>query len=119
LSAARQIRDRIAGRGHPFDSVGDLINSNIIQDSFDAASPKITDITQTDFFDELLPVLTTRSDTFRIRAYGDVLDSVDHSTVRASAWCEAIVQRTPEMTPDASGRRFVVTYFRWLGPGDI
>ena len=119
LSAARQIRDRIAGRGHPFDSVGDLIDSNIIQESFDAASPKITGVTQTLFFDELLPVLVTRSDTFRIRAYGDVLDSVDHSTVRASAWCEAIVQRTPEMAPDGSGRRFVVTYFRWLGSGDI
>lgn len=119
LSAARQIRDRVVARGRPFDSVDDLIGSNIIQDSFDAASPKITTITQNEFFNELIPVLATRSDTFRIRAYGDVLDAVDHSTIRASAWCEAIVQRTPELTPDGLGRRFVVTYFRWLGPGDI
>ncbi|HEY4246506.1 MAG TPA: hypothetical protein VGM64_06585 [Lacunisphaera sp.] len=119
LSAARQIRDFIAARGRPFDSVTDLINSTIIQQAFDAASPKITAITQADFFNELLPVLTTRSDTFRIRAYGDVLDPVDHSTIRASAWCEAIVQRSPDMAPDGLGHRFTVTYFRWLGPGDI
>ncbi len=119
LSAARQIRELIAARGRPFDSVDDLINSTIIQQAFDAALPKITIITQIDFFNELRPILTTRSDTFRIRAYGDVLDPLDHATVRASAWCEAIVQRTPEMTSDGRGRRFRVSYFRWLGPGDI
>ncbi|MEO6994221.1 MAG: hypothetical protein ABI273_11360 [Lacunisphaera sp.] len=119
LSAARQIRDLVAARGRPFDSVDDLINSMIIQQAFDTALPKITSVTQADFFNELLPILATRSDTFRIRAYGDVLDPVDHLTVRASAWCEAIVQRTPEMAPPGLGQRFIVTYFRWLGPGDI
>ncbi len=119
LSAARQIRNFITARGRPFDSVDDLINSAIIQQAFDAASPKITTITQTDFFNALRPVLAARSDTFRIRAYGNVLDSVDHSTVRASAWCEAIVQRTPDLAPGDLGRRFIVTYFRWLGPADI
>jgi hypothetical protein len=39
--------------------------------------------------------------------------------VGSAAYCEAIVQRTPEMMPDGSGRRFVITYFRWLTPADI
>jgi hypothetical protein len=53
--------------------------------------------------------------------------------VQARAWCEAVVQRTPEpLRPDDSGlnpkdadqpgdfgRRFTVTSFRWLRPGEI
>lgn len=119
LSAARQIGNRVAARGRPFDSIDDLLASNLIQDSFDAATPKITTITQEDFIAALRPILAVRSDTFRIRAYGDTLDSVGHSEVVASAWCEAIVQRTPDPAPSGLGRRFIVTYFRWLGPGDI
>lgn len=119
LSAARQIRDRIAARGQPFDSVSELIGSNIVQAAFDNSTPKITAVTQDDFFAELLPILTTRSDTYRIRAYGDVLDSVDHTNVEASAYCEAIVQRTPDPAPNLLGRRFIVVYFRWLGRDDI
>ena len=119
LSAARQIRDKIVNRARPFDTIDDLLGSNIIQESFDNASPKITTVTQDDFIAELRPILTTRSDTFRIRAYGDVLDSVDHTAVQSQAYCEAIVQRTPEAAPDALGKRFIVTYFRWLGREDI
>jgi hypothetical protein len=119
LSAARQIRDRITTRAQPFGSVGDLLGSAIIQASFDSASPRITTLTQDDFIADLLPILATRSDTFRIRGYGDVLDPVDHTTIRSSACCEAIVQRTPELAPNALGRRFIVTYFRWLGRDDI
>jgi hypothetical protein len=118
-TAARQIRDHIAVRAIPFSSVAELRNSNIIQASFDNASPKIITPTQDEFFDELAPILTTRSDTFRIRGYGDVLDAVDSITVKTSTFCEAIVQRTPELMPDSSGHRFIVTYFRWLGPDDI
>jgi hypothetical protein len=64
------------------------------------------------------PMLTVRSDTFRIRAYGEALNPSDPAKIEASAYCEAIVQRTPEPLP-GFGRRFVVTYFRWLGPDDI
>jgi hypothetical protein len=64
------------------------------------------------------PMLTTRSDTFRIRAYGEAANPVDSSRVESAAWCEAIVQRTPETLP-GFGRRFVVTSFRWMGPDDI
>jgi hypothetical protein len=65
------------------------------------------------------PLLTVRSDTFRIRGYGEVLNPADSAQVDAVAYCEAIVQRTPEPAPSGMGRRFAVIYFRWLGPDDI
>lgn len=70
-------------------------------------------------FNALAPLLTVRSDTFRVRAYGEATNPADPTQVEATAYCEAIVQRTPEMMPGAFGRRFVVIYFRWLGPDDI
>ncbi len=71
-----------------------------------------------DFITVMQPWLTVRSDTFRIRAYGDAVNPVDPARVEAVAYCEAIVQRTTTELP-GFGRRFVITYFRWLGPGDI
>lgn len=67
----------------------------------------------------LAPQLAVRSDTFRIRANGEALNPVDSARTEAIATCEAIVQRTPEAARNGLGRRFVVTYFRWLGPGDL
>lgn len=64
------------------------------------------------------PMLTIRSDTFRIRAYGEALNPADATRIEASAYCEAMVQRTPETLP-GFGRRFVIVSFRWLGPDDI
>lgn len=69
------------------------------------------------------PMLTVRSDTFRLRAYGDALNPVPEpgqaaGKVEATAYCEAIVQRTPQTLP-GFGRRFVIISFRWLGPDDI
>jgi hypothetical protein len=71
-----------------------------------------------EFRDTLVPWLTTRSDTFRIRAYGDAANPADPARVESTAYCEAIVQRTAEILP-GFGRRFVITSFRWLGPDDI
>ena len=79
-------------------------------------------LTGTPNFNQILsalgPMLTVRSDTFRIRAYGDAVNPLDPTKVEAKAYCEAIVQRTPDPLP-GFGRRFVITYFRWLGPDDI
>lgn len=88
-------------------------------------------LTQADVLQVLGPVLAARSDTFVIRAYGDAVDAA--GKVQARAWCEAVVQRTPQpLDPDASGlnprltgqagdfgRRFTITSFRWLSPDEI
>jgi len=88
-------------------------------------------LTQGDLLQVIGPMLNARSDTFVIRAYGDAADA--SGTVKARAWCEAVVQRCPEpIAPDASGinsdkagkptdmgRRFVVKSFRWLCPEEV
>jgi hypothetical protein len=88
--------------------------------------------------------LTARSDTFRIRAYGESVDR--NGKVLARAWCEAVVQRLPEYvdpadpphaadppTPDPEprtvpsltsaankvfGRRIEIVSFSWLSPDE-
>ena len=65
------------------------------------------------------PMLAVRSDTFRIRAYGDAVNPLDPAKVESSAYCEAIVQRVKDSTTSAGEGRFIITYFRWLGPDDI
>ena len=39
------------------------------------------------------PWLALRSDTFRVRSYGDSVNRSDPARVESVAWCEAIVQR--------------------------
>ena len=84
------------------------------------------------------PHISARSDTFRIRAYGDTVDAT--GKLRSRAWCEAIVQRVPDylvgkmaggndawdaptntMHPDNLffGRRFEIRSFRWLAEDEI
>lgn len=62
---------------------------------------------QGDVLQALGPVLSARSDTFRIRAYGDkVVVPRGHpelETVTARAWCEAIVQRVSEPVETLDG----------------
>jgi hypothetical protein len=82
---------------------------------------------QSDLLMSLGPVLSARSDTFTIRAYGDHEDSVTGQ--KSIALCEAIVQRLPEYIDDSDeaeltpalasvnkdfGRRFVIRSIRWL-----
>lgn len=67
----------------------------------------------------LAPQMAVRSDTFRIRAYGEAVNLADVTQIEAVAWCEAIVQRTPDTAPNGLGRRFVTVTFRWLGPSDL
>jgi hypothetical protein len=90
-------------------------------------------LTQGDILSAVGPVVAVRSDTFRIRSYGEALDP--ESKIIARAWCEAVVQRQPEFVdpsdaPEtatdalkdinkAFGRRFVVTSFRWLGKEEV
>ncbi len=63
-------------------------------------------LTQADLLQPLGPNLAARSDTFVIRAYGDVLDVVNNgntdpnniksTNVKGRAWCEVVVQREPD-----------------------
>ncbi|HSI08414.1 MAG TPA: hypothetical protein VK985_07465 [Rariglobus sp.] len=93
-------------------------------------------LTQADLLNALGPVLAARSDTFRIRAYGDVLNpATGNTTPEARAWCEAIVQRMPDYVDSANnpsvapgsatatnqtfGRRFKIVSFQWLSASDI
>jgi len=80
-------------------------------------------LTQADLLTALGPILSARSDTFRIRAYGETEDSGNKS----KAWCEAIVRRIPDKVDlneavedpspaDSFGRRFEIVSFQWLPP---
>lgn len=90
-------------------------------------------ITQGDVLQVIGSGLTARSDTFTIRSYGESKDV--NGKVLARAWCEAVVQRTPQpVTPDQAtglnpripqsgeidfGRRFEVISFRWLNANEV
>jgi hypothetical protein len=91
-------------------------------------------VTQADLLASLGPALSPRSDTFTIRALGEARDA--GGVVRASAWCEAVVQRTGDYldpgddaaTITASlkrplnqrfGRRFEIVAFRWLAAEEV
>ncbi|MEO5916495.1 MAG: hypothetical protein ABIS50_19820 [Luteolibacter sp.] len=89
------------------------------------------EISQGDILTSIGSFATVRSDTFRIRAYGDARDA--SGIIIARAYCEATVQRVPEYVdtaelPEAAaalpaninfGRQFKVIAFRWLTSGEI
>jgi len=83
-------------------------------------------LTPADLLQFIGPVLSARSDSFVIRAYG--CSSTPKGGKPVEAWCEAVVQRTPvpvegdslglNPRPDSRGgsfgRQFEVAHFRWL-----
>jgi hypothetical protein len=95
------------------------------------------DLTQADLLLPLAPRLNARTDTFKIRGYGEVRDADDK--IIASATCEAVVQRLPEYvdpktnpndnepwdesnlnnTNQIYGRRFEIRSFRWLDAEEV
>jgi hypothetical protein len=99
----------------PFGSVTAFLTSALLSDAITGTNG----ITVEQFANALAPMLTVRSDTFRIRAYGEAVNPSDATRLESTAWCEAIVQRTAEPATGALGRKFVLTYFRWLGPDDV
>jgi len=89
-------------------------------------------LTQADVLQSLAPVITCRSDCFKIRAYGDAKDKAGNIVSRA--WCEAVVQRSPEYTDSSEipetavptsqinkkfGRRFEIVSFRMITPSEL
>lgn len=105
-----------------------------------------TDITQANILLPLAPRLSARSDTFRIRAYGEVRNKLNDG-VASSAICEAVVQRLPEYVDALSnepwdealdplnpttplpdqlnelnqrfGRQYKIVSFRWITSDEI
>lgn len=95
----------------PFLSVDAFLDSPLLADALEGSG-----VTPAEFREAMQPWLTVRTDTFRVRAYGDAANPSDPTRIEATAWCEAIVQRVKDDPASPSGR-FVITYFRWLrGP---
>ncbi len=90
-------------------------------------------LSQADVLQSIAPVLSARSDTFRIRSYGKKQDSVSGNIFKVL--CEAVVQRMPEYIDESNnsedpisalnamnltyGRRFKIVGFKWLSLKDI
>ncbi|MGE9270731.1 MAG: hypothetical protein ACQKBU_07995, partial [Verrucomicrobiales bacterium] len=75
-------------------SIGSVSDRGLLQSSPDANEGMARHLNQGDILTALGPIIATRSDTFVVRAYGESTDT--NGEVRARAWCEAVVQRTPE-----------------------
>ncbi len=89
-------------------------------------------LTQADVLQVIGPSIAARSDTFKIRSYGEALDA--SGNVMAKAWCEAVVQRMPDYVDPSNkaydraslgsvnttfGRKFNLVSFRWLTSDEI
>jgi hypothetical protein len=91
-------------------------------------------VKQADILTPIAPVLSARSDSFIIRAYGEAVDATGKVTARA--WCEAVVERDrnfidPEdpaetailnLTREANrlfGRSYQLVSFRWLNSAEV
>ncbi|WP_309396349.1 pilus assembly PilX family protein [Cerasicoccus maritimus] len=122
-------------------SINDYLSEEV--NDTQGANPFVSDITghqgagapghllQGDILQALGPILTTRSDTFIVRAYGDVRNPFTDE-ITATAYCEAIVQRIPEPAsgdpasianinnPEGEmGRKFKIVKFKWLTPEEV
>lgn len=89
---------------------------------------------QGDLLQSLAPILQARSDTFVIRAYGEIGAAGGPA---ARVWCEAVVQRTARYVDDRDaawenplddalhalnlrfGRQFEIVSFRWLDASEV
>lgn len=94
------------------------------------------DVTQADILSAIGSIISARSDTFVIRAFGES-DTVGPQNTKAMAWAEVVVQRRPAYfdelmdNPETPvndlvsslnrqwGRDFVILSFRWLNPEEV
>ncbi|MCC5021470.1 MAG: hypothetical protein J6386_01030 [Candidatus Synoicihabitans palmerolidicus] len=127
VEIATNVRRRGAAAG-PFRSVEEFLETDAsVPDSerinwdqyfpdspmkMDRAAP--SDVTSADLMTGLAPLVNVRSDTFVIRAYGEVLypvtpDDFLNSAPVAKAWLEAVAQRFPEGVDVADFTRVEVT----------
>jgi hypothetical protein len=145
----RQAASGATGLGGPLQAAIDRsgVNAGSLQQSIniqkypvgDNISPPNTGVgtpgylAQADVLNSIGPRLTVRSDTFILRGYGESKDV--NGKVLARAWCEAVVQRTPEwvdpqQAPETGigelspvnarfGRRFEIVSSRNLSPAEV
>jgi len=93
-------------------------------------------LTQADLLSRLGPCLSARSDTFRVRVYGEAMATPGTSGDESHFRCEAIFQRLPDVaeqdeapsdgpdSPDKEDwnglhRTFALIGFRWLRDNEI
>lgn len=98
-----------------------------------AGSPSF--MTAADLLTVIGPAISARTDTFRIRSYGETVNPITQET-EGRAWCEAIVQRLPDYIdendePDVEpvslsslaniqfGRKYKILSLRWLDASEI
>lgn len=115
----------------------DAINSDVYYSEFtrDAMAISLAAnapgfLSQADLLARIGGFICSRSDTFKIRGYGEVKDQI-HGDVVAQIWCEAVVQRVPNQVDGTNvasgdplaglhfGRQFRVVDFRWLIADEI
>ena len=149
---AAEINKKVQGSAHGMSPVYDGLMKKYFPDPPPTGNRQTTtgipgDITQANLLLPLAPRLSARSDTFRIRSYGEVR-STDGTRITSRAACEAVVQRIPEYvdpetdpennepwdeatdpfnptesmlneTNQMFGRRFKIVQFRWLAPDEL
>ncbi|MDA3873123.1 MAG: hypothetical protein PF795_04105 [Kiritimatiellae bacterium] len=123
------------------DSVGDVAmvpsGARYAAQAFDGestAAGHAAYLLQGDVLQSLAPILSARSDTFTVRAYGALGDAGNPT---AKAWCEAVVQRVAGYVEDTDepwrnpvddtlnplnarfGRHFEIVSFRWLNASEV
>jgi len=153
---AQEIVDALKANplNRPFYSLSEFASSNVLTTAISAAGINNTlnaenrftagAVTPGDILAAIAPFMSARSDTFKVRAYGDTQNPVT-GEVTGRVWCEAIVQRVPDLcrapnhetgSDDAAiapvdtvvegdptkfifGRKFQIVSFRWLNSDDI
>ncbi|WPJ94160.1 hypothetical protein SH580_12025 [Coraliomargarita algicola] len=119
-----------------YNETDELIIPDFAEDVYNSSDKPGTGmpgwILQSDLLQALGSLMTVRSDTFKIRAYGNSTHPVTGEAA-ASAWCEAIVQRLPDPVSNGAdatyselqnptspfGRKFRIVSLRWLNQNEI
>lgn len=114
-------------------TVSHVANANDYQNadfSISTAASAPTYLLQSDILQAIGPYISARSDTFKIRSYGES-NNPTTGEITSNVWLEAIVQRMPTpVTPSATnpnepedpqlmGRKFKIISMRWLGKDDV
>jgi hypothetical protein len=145
---AASIVSQLKTRGRPYATLQSFVDDGVITQAvadagINSADPALVPpyspgwLSQADVLAAIGPFITPRSDTFRVRAYGDASNPITGAT-EGRAWCEAVVQRVPDLTAPVSGstlpttdplappaakypfgRQFKIISFRWLSSDQI